>query len=306
VVDFQTSEVRHFPETQFGEASPYVDVETGTVFWQCERTIWKRGPQPDAPVEWVNAIPDEIVGARQMQRTATHLTRSADGREFFVDLGFQLQWPFGSLPVDGGAFQQWHSFNRVYNHAQFSPTDPDEVLFAEEIHGDPVTGLVFPITNRLWLIRRGQQPRPILREPTVVCHEWWDADGEHVWCVFRNETWRVRVADGTIEKIVFPHHCWHAHASRDGRLIVTDEVRFEKRGYCRGVQSHVNFMDRNTGKELLLADNPEQNNHIGRNYHIDPHPRFVCGDRYVVFTTTVLGEIDVAIVPTATLIGMTT
>src|SRR5210317_1554211 len=29
VVDFRFGEVRHFPDTQFGEASPYVDVDSG-------------------------------------------------------------------------------------------------------------------------------------------------------------------------------------------------------------------------------------------------------------------------------------
>jgi hypothetical protein len=32
-------------------------------------------------------------------------------------------------------------------------------------------------------MKRGEEPRPILREPRFVSHEWWDPDGEHVWCV---------------------------------------------------------------------------------------------------------------------------
>ncbi len=35
------------------------------------------------------------------------------------------------------------------------------------------------------------------------------------------------------------------------------------------------------------------------------HPRFCYNDQYVVFTTTVRGEIDVAIVPTAELVEKT-
>lgn len=308
VVDFQTQEVRHFPETQFGEASPYVDTQTGEVYWQFERTVWKRGPHPDAPVERVNAIPDDLIGGRRIASAATHLTRSADGKEFFVDLGLEMQWLFGSLPVNGDDFQLWHRFDRCYNHAQFSPTDPDEVLLAEEYHGDPITGLTIPITNRLWLMRRGQRPRPILPKPQAPSHEWWDADGKHVWCAPGkegwNETWRVRVADGEIEKIPLPLHCWHAHCTRDGRLIVTDSV-VPKWPFFRGGATVVQFLNRDTGKTLVVAENPERADHAGRNYHIDPHPRFVCGDRYVVFTTTVCGEIDVAIVPTEALVDRT-
>ncbi len=294
IFDAQTGEVRHFPETQFGGASPYVDPTTGEVYWQCDRYVWRRGPQADAPVEPINAIPDELIGGRKVSRAATHLTRSADGREFFVDFGLELQWLFGSLPVDGGDFQLWHRFDRLYNHAQFSPTDPDAVLFAQENHADPITGLTFPITNRLWLIRRGEQPRPILPEPTRVTHEWWDADGEHVWCVWGNDTWRVRVADGDVEKIAFPRHCWHSHSSRDGQLIVGDS----NNGFYRGCASTVHFMNRETGKVITLVENPARHDYVGRNYHIDPHPRFVGNEQYVVFTTTIRGEIDLAIVPT--------
>jgi hypothetical protein len=303
VLDFETMEVRNFPETQFGEASPYVAPESGDVYWNYDRYLWKRGPQPDAPVELVNAIPEELIGSRQVLRAATHLTRSANGKDFFVELGLEMQWLFGSLPVDGGDFQLWHRFDRLYNHAQFSPTDPNAVLFAEEFHSDPITGLVFPVVNRLWTINRGGAPRPILAEPRAVTHEWWDPDGEHVWCTYNNEAWRVRVRDGQVEKISFPHHCWHAFSSQDGGLIVCDSVT--ARPWLRGGPSAVYFLNRATGREIKLMDNPECANYAGRNYHIDPHPRFCCGDRYVVFTTTIRGEVDLAIVPVAGLVEKT-
>lgn len=302
VVDFHMGEVRHYPETQFGEASPYVDANTGKVFWQHDRYLWKRSPECDAPVELLNQVPDDLIGGRQVMRAATHLTRSADGKEFFIDLGLQMHWLFGSLPIDGGDFQLWHRFDRLHDHAQFSPTDPDEALFAEEFHADPITGLTFPVTNRMWLLRRGEEPRPILREPKRgISHEWWDPDGQHAWCVCGNETWRVRVADGEVEKVGFPRHCWHSHSSLDGRLIVGDS----KNDFGRGCASKIHFLNRNTGKDIMFVENAEHTDYAGRNYHIDPHPRFVCNDQYVVFTTTVRGEIDVALVPTEQLIEKT-
>ena len=101
-----------------------------------------------------------VIGARPVARIATHLTRSVDGKEFFVDAHIGMQYVFGTLPVDGGAFEEWCSFERNYNHAQINPTDPDDVLFAQENHGDPITGLTFPITNRLWMMRRGRRAAP--------------------------------------------------------------------------------------------------------------------------------------------------
>jgi hypothetical protein len=57
-------------------------------------------------------------------------------------------------------------------------------------------------------------------------------------------------------------------------------------------------MNRETGKVITLVENPARHDYVGRNYHIDPHPRFVGNERYVVFTTTIRGEVDLAIVPT--------
>lgn len=302
VVDFQTDEVRHFPETQFGAASPYVDPETGEVYWMTGRTVWKRGPQPEADVERVNSVPEDLIGNRRIQRPATHLTRSADGREFFIDMALEMQWLFGSLPVDGGDFQLWHRFDRNFNHAQFSPTDPDRVLFAQEFHRDPITGLRLPITNRMWLIDRGEEPHPVMPEPTVVTHEWWDPGGEHAWCVRGNETWRVEAETGETERISFPHHCWHSHSSRDGRLIVSDS----NTEFYRGCASGVHFYNRRTDRRLTLVENPERDDYTGHHYHIDPHPRFCCNDRYVVFTTTIRGGVDVALAPTEELVERTT
>jgi len=301
VVDFQTGEVRHFPETQFN--GPYVESETGVAYWMQGQCLWRRGPQADAVVEQVNVIPKELIGSRSAG-AATHLTRSADGKSFFIDMSVGLHYIYGSLPLDGSEFELWQRLDRHHNHGQFSPTDPDLALMAQEFHSDPITGLRFPITNRLWLLRRGEQPRPILREPRFVSHEWWDPDGEHVWCVDvgnNNETWRVRIADGEVERIAFPRQCWHSHSSRDGRLIVGDS----NTGFYRGCASTVHFLNRDTGKIVILAEHAERQDYVGRNYHIDPHPRFVAGDRYVVFTTTLLGEIDVALVPVAALLDQT-
>ena len=301
VVDFLTQEVRHFPETQFNEASPMIEEETGEIIWGMGASLWRRGPQADDQVTLINSLPEEIIGSRPIPRLATHLTRSVDGRTYFLDTQIGVQYVFGALPANGDPFEEWYRFQRIYDHAQFNPTDPDEVLFAQEIHGDILTGLTFPITDRLWIMRRGEKPRPILREPRWVSHEWWDPDGKHVWCVWGNETWRVEVSSGDVEKIPFPHHCWHSHSSQKGEYIIGDSnVKF-----YRGCPSGVHFLNRKTGKLVKILDNPAMENYVGGHYHIDPHPRFSCGDQYGVFTTTVRGEVDVAVVLVKDLIERT-
>ena len=103
------------------------------------------------------------------------------------------------------------------------------------------------------------------------------------------------------EKILFPHHCWHSHSSQTGEYIIGDS----NTKFYRGCPSSVHFLNRETGRLVKLVDNPEMPNHIGRTYHIDPHPRFSCGDQYVVFTTTLRGEVDVAVARTKDLVEKT-
>jgi hypothetical protein len=300
-VDFQQGEVRHFPDTQFQHASPFVDQETGQVYWTSGAGLWTRSPDPASESRCVNSLPDALVRSRKVSRMSTHLTRSADGKAFFIDAAFGLQWVMGSLPVDGGDFELWHRFDRNYNHAQFSPTDLDMVLFAQENHSDPITGLRFGIKDRMWLIERGGEPSPVFDAPTRVTHEWWDPDGEHIWCVWRNETWRTDLANRTVEKIEWPVPCWHAHSACDAEYLVCDSTE----QFYRGCPSSVHFMNRRTGKTLRIVSNPEMKGYVGANYHIDPHPRFCSLDQFVTFTTTVRGEVDLAVVKVDDLVERT-
>lgn len=82
VVDLVEQTVRHFPETT--AAGAYVDPESGDVFWCEGTTVWRRGPRAaDAPV-YVNQLPADVVGGRDVGSLASHLTVSADGKAFFI------------------------------------------------------------------------------------------------------------------------------------------------------------------------------------------------------------------------------
>jgi hypothetical protein len=56
---------------------------------------------------------------------------------------------------------------------------------------------------------------------------------------------------------------------------------------------------------VQIINNPEMKGIVGARYHIDPHPRFCGSDRFVVFTTTVRGEVDLAVVRVDDLIDRT-
>jgi hypothetical protein len=66
---------------------------------------------------------------------------------------------------------------------------------------------------------------------------------------------------------------------------------------------HVWLFDRQTGKEVAIVRNMPLPKTIARDdarsYHFDPHPHFSRDNKYVVYTTTVLDRLDVALTPVA-------
>ncbi len=300
VVDLAEQTIRHFPETAFADASPYIDLDTGEAYWTTGFELWKRGPQPGDSAQRLGALPDEVARGRRPLRLATHLTRSADRKSFLLDAQLGSEWVVGDLPLDGSPFRLWQTFDRCHDHAQFSPTDPDLILLAQDYWNDAATGEKHGIDDRLWLLRRGEKARPIFPDSpsSKRGHEWWDADGEHVWYVhYQVGTEKVNIRTGA-HTLVAPTCHTHSHADLTGRYLVGDS-------WSTAETWDATFYNTVTGKHTHLAAHLPAPPWPRARYHIHPHPQFCLGDRYVCYTTNVLGPVDLALVPVATLLAQT-
>ncbi len=304
VVDLEEATVRHYPETLFLDASPYVDPKTAEVYWVSGLDVWKRGPRvEDGPV-WVNSFPKELAKNRRPFRIATHLTPSADGKSFAIDALIGNECFIGDLPLDGSRpFNLWHAGERCYNHAQFSPMDPDLILIAQDAWFDAATGEKGDCEDRLWLIRRGEELRPIFPDSpsNLRGHEWWDADGEHVWYIdYRSGTEKVNIHTGERAN-VWPAGHTHSHCDRDGRYFVGNvnpqHIDFDL--------WWVSFFNVTTGKEVRIVSEMPMLPEVWNRYQTCPMPRFCRNDEWVVYTTTVLGRVDVAMVRVDELVELT-
>lgn len=301
VIDLAEQIVQHFPETQFSDASPFVDPQTGEVYWTTGLEFWKRGVRRDDVARKIGQFPAELARRRRPLRIATHLSRSADGKRFAVDAQIGNEWFAGDLSIDNGEFRLWQTFDLCHNHAQFSPVDPELMLIAQDGWTDPATGREGQTRDRLWLLRRGAKAEAILpHEPlpsSLRGHEWWSADGRHVWFVdYHAGTAKVNLATGE-RTLVWPNGHTHSHADRTDRFLVGD-INPES-GKWR-----VAFFDTVTGKEInIVSSLPSPLPWV--TYHSHPHPRFCLGDRFICYTTTVLGRLDVAITPVNQLIDRT-
>ena len=294
VYDVKDKQLRWFPETQFRDASPMVG--PSGVYWNWEYTIYRRGPNPNDEVEHVNHLPEKIHRMRAGERLVTHLTLSANGSEFFIDASLGREWVCGSLPVNGGDFEVWQIFDRCYNHAQFHPTDPNLVLLAQDYWDDVATGEHEGYENRMWILRRGQRATPIFTDSRRIGHEWWAKDGDHVWYVdYDYGTERVNIHTGQHENI-WPAGTLHSHVDAQNRYLVGDISLRETSEFC------VAFYNIETKKQVEIVTRMP---HIEPRYHVHPHPQFCINDQWIVYTSTVHGRSDVALIPVSELIEAT-
>jgi hypothetical protein len=290
VADLREGGIRHFPETQFLDASPAVHPSTGDVYWTTGTQVWKRGPHPDQSACLVGEFPASLVNGRRPHRLATHLTFSADGSSVALDAQIGADWFLGELPLDGSPFRLWQQFDRCYNHTQFSPTCPDLMLTAQDQWQDPRTGEKGELEDRIWLIRRGETVRPLFPDAPsrLRGHEWWDTDGRHVWYVdYEHGTEKANIETGE-RTLIWPGGTWHSYVSRDGRYLVGDR-------WLNG-DMQVVFFNADTGREVnIVTAMPPTPVPMG-SYHLHPHPQFCADDRVICYTTMVRGTVDVAVI----------
>lgn len=303
VIDFETDELRVCHETQW-TGRPTVDLDTGDVYWVSGLDVWKRGPRPDDISCKVTSFPAELARGKKPSRVVTHLTFSADGRSLSMDAWVDADCFIGEFPINGSAPVVWEQSRRTFNHAQFSPTDPDLLLIADEYWQNPANGPFDPQAryHRMYTIRRSGRAAPVLAEPvTHSGHEWWDADGRHVWYVhYGVGIKRVELATGA-ETMVWPGHLAHGQSDQSSRYLVADRMGDPVVCDCR-----VDFFDTATGRSVQIVDYPPLAAALTQCRHLHPHPHFCHHDRYVCYSTTVHDRVDVALTPTAQLRAATT
>ena len=142
-------------------------------------------------------------------------------------------------------------------------------------------------------------------------HEWWSGDGKKIYdCCDRYGIYGIDLETGEDITILEGVDPWHAHSTRDDSYFIYDEKKLERYGgkWYRGCPAALNFLNRKTGKHLVVISEMPENGFTPENqtaYHIDPHPRFSENEKYVIFSTSELGGCDLAIASVEELIKLT-
>lgn len=314
VVDLDEDTFTHFPETQFLDASPLIDLENGTAYWCNKSGVYRRGPRPEDRTQCVAPLPDFLRGKGALVRIATHMTFSTDKRKVCFDAEVGNHWIMGDLDLASGLYTVWYEFDYARNHAQFNPAEPDLLLFAEDMWTEKQDGKFHDITYdkngglaRLWTIKKGEEPVYWPPLYTEARHEWWSADGKSIYYVDWNYgAIKIDTVTGKRE-VADPRGTWHAHCTDDELLFVADENEIDGKKWYRGCKSRVHFYNTKTKKYVNIAtENPAlYTREEPCRYHIDPHPQFTFGDTVVMYTATVTGRVSAAVTEVAPLLERT-
>ncbi len=284
---------------------PWLDPETD-VYYYCtlspdrtSATFYKRELLSDpTKVIKLATIPSSIVPLgvnKPISRIVSHVSLTSDKQKVFIDAWIADQFCWGLLDLYSGAWEEWGRSTSVHiTHGQMNPKHDDEALCAVD-GWDDRSGTHHPIEYdpdgtypRLQYVKKGSrqtiQPDP---DNNNASHEGWLPDGDHVyWCSSGIHVRSIRNKDEyqlVLRTTPGIDAATHSHPSKDLKYWVFDD---NTPGYYRGCSWKVHFLNATTGnRTLIYSSRPQLNdgNHEST-LHPDPHPHFVCNDKYIVCT----------------------
>ena len=317
VIDFAVDRVVKVP---IPAQIPFIDVKTDQVLY------FRRDPSGDFRKDavcrldlkssltneiFVCNVPEALVkGVKTVHYYSTHPTLTRDRRKMFIAAHLDDRYVQGCINLVTGAWESWGGTPFFANHDQLCPADDNLALIAWEACARTEDALAYREKTgwypRMWLCRpdgsRELQPSK-LPDHNYATHEHWTEDGTGFYwchaCVLLQD-----LATGRQSEIV-PWKAAHAAMTADNRYVAFD---YAVGKWYRGCQWQVGFWNRETGRgtyvfpyrPALCSDTP------GSKRHPDPHPQFVCNDRYVVCTiNSADGHMDLAVVPVGQLVART-
>jgi oligogalacturonide lyase len=190
------------------------------------------------------------------------------------------------------------------NHLQFSPTDPNLLLYCHEGTWHEV--------DRVWTIRTdGTQPRLMHKramDMEIAGHEFWSADGKTIWFDLQTprskEFWLagVNIETGKETRYKLERDWWsiHYNVSRDGKLFAGDggdpgQVAFAKDGMWINLFRFQS--DGSVARERLV--DMRKHNYVTGDGGVEPNVTITPDGKWVVFKSNMFGPLHVFAVEAA-------
>ena len=252
-----------------------------------------------ASVSTLNADETMLAGAFAAPALREILAKYPEKRDFFNRI-YEAHVPHTLFTVElkNGEFHKIHEENTWLGHVQFSPTDPQLLMFC---HEGP-----WHLVDRIWNIDlRTGALRQIHRRAVdgeIAGHEFWSPDGRTIWYdqqVPRSVTFYLTGADvksGAPARYELTRDEWsiHFNQSPDGKLFAGDGG--DSSQVARAKNGRWLYLFRPQGDRLVSERLVDMGRH---GYKLEPNVHFSPDGRWVIFRANFEGEAQVYAVEVA-------
>jgi oligogalacturonide lyase len=264
-------------------------------------------PPPGWRLATVNA--DETLLAGTYMENPLQFDRSAPKSEWFNKV-FEARRPqcLFTIDVRTGATNVFHRYEGWLGHVQFSPTDPNLLMFCHEGPWDKV--------DRIWNIRVDGTGLRLMHkremDGEIAGHEFWSPDGKTIWFDLqrpRGQTFFLAGADAASgREIRYPitRDQWSVHynITRDMRLFAGDGG--SPKNVARATDGQWLWLFTPKGDGTLQAE--KLCSMARHDYALEPNVNFTPDGKWIVFRGNMHGSpqvyaVEVAKAPAASPAG---
>ena len=315
VLDFLTDEITEIPE--LGGVIPFIDTKANYMVYPTDYGFMKREfANPLKEIKLCDA-PKEVTSLGRIRYWCTHLTLTKDRSKAFIESSVvtpqgATNYVQGTVELATGKYTSWGKTDFFANHGQLCPADDNLAMCAWECCWMTPDAKAYRAKTgwypRMWLVRPdGSREMVPARERNGASHECWDEDGKgFYWC--GGGVYHQFLADlkSGKQECVCPEKGAHATMTADLKYVVYDE---SQDGWYRGCRWRVGFWNRETQRKVYVYSTRPAllPKYAESGLHPDPHPQFVCREKYVVCTANnARGNMELYVTPVDQLIARTT
>lgn len=283
-----------------------VSVKGREVFYQCGDSVFATGIEnhktrliyvfPEnarGHITTLNADETLLGGALNSAEEAEILKNFPEKHDFFNRIyDAKLRRTLFTIPAKGGALKQIYSENAWLNHIQFSPTEPDLLMFCHEGPWHKV--------DRIWTVNvNGGEPK-LMHKRTVdgeiAGHEFFSPDGKRIWFDLqmpRSVTFFLsgtELASGKEKRYEMTRNEWSIHftVSPDQKLFAGDGG--DPGQVAKAEDGRWIYLFRPEGDRFKSERLVNMKHH---NYKLEPNVHFSPDGKWIIFRANFEGHSDI-------------
>jgi len=300
-LDPDQPEIRTFPHLRM-TGNPWIDPSGETAYVPQDNLLIRQ--HVDGTWEEELRMDPELVKKRHIFLLCTNASSSCDGKYFVFDSHVGDEFISWIHNRETGEQKVVHRFVRKMHHSTFSLHDPELYFLHQGPGNDIYTGTRINIETRTWLMDiHGNRLEPLAPDlwfghNAQNCHEWWTADGKVQFCEYDSGIWEAD-PESKERELIWPRPSIHGQCTLDGIWLSCDENTY---AWSREKPCSVWAFHRPSGQEVLVAGrlpDPPFGRTDWRAWHPDPHSHFSDDGQALIYTTSVMETMNLAISPVA-------